>query len=372
MSAPVAAGPVPAKETGAARWLTFAPGIRLGGRLRSLAATALLGLFLLAIVFGIRLGSDGRFETMLATIGIAAVSVIGYQVFVGNTGIVSFGHPAFMGLGAYTAGVLTMPLPLKELLLPDLPGWLSGIVTGPIPATLGAGLVAMIVALVIGPVVLRLAGATAGIMTFGLLVIIYDVIRNATSITKGNQTFFGIPRSIDSVAVFAVLAIAMLAAVAFKFSAAGLRARAVREDELAARAAGIPVVSARLWPWVISAFISGVAGGLVAQNLTAFSPNSFYIAAVIPMLLMSVLGGLGSVTGALVGAVLISAWLELLRNFDTLAVGSMEWSIPPSLANLTLGLGLLLLLRLRPEGLLGDLELIWSTRSNDQKTNEAQ
>lgn len=336
--------------------LDFTPRIGRSGYMGALGAAAILGLVLLALVALVSVFSDGRFETMLATIGIAAISVVGYQVFVGNTGIVSFGHPAFMGLGAYTAGVLTMPLALKELLLPDLPAWLAAIETGALSAMLAGGLLAMIVALVIGPVVLRLSGATAGIMTFGLLVITYDVIRNATTITKGNQTFFGIPRSVDSITVFAVLALALVIAVGFKFSAPGLRARAVREDELAAQAAGISVVSARLWPWALSAFVSGVAGALVAQNLTAFSPNSFYIAAVIPMLLMAVLGGLGSVTGAVAGAVLISVWLELLRNFDRVVVGTLEWAVPPSFASLTLGIGLIVLLRLRPDGLLGDLE----------------
>jgi branched-chain amino acid transport system permease protein len=216
--------------------------------------------------------------------------------------------------------------------------------------------------LLVGPVVLRLSGATAGIMTFGLLVIVYDIVRNATSITKGNQTFFGVPRSVDSPVVFAILAIAIVVAVIFKFSSPGLRARAVREDPLAAAAAGIDAVRARLGAWALSAFISGVAGALVAQNLTAFSANSFYVSLVIPTLLMVVLGGMGSVAGAVLGTLMISGWLQIMRMVEGAPMPVGDVMLPAGLSDLTLGIGLLVLLRMRPDGLLSNLELVIPSR----------
>jgi branched-chain amino acid transport system permease protein len=332
-------------------------GMDARGSWRLASGALIVGGALLLVILTIAFGSDGRWETLLSTIGITAVAVIGYQLFVGNTGIVSFGHPAFVAIGAYTAGILAMPLDLKPLLLPDLPHWLAGIATGPITAILVGGVLALLFALIVGPAVLRLSGSAAGIMTFGLLVIVNELIRNAPSITKGNQTFFGIPRAVHSPMVYIVLAIALLISVAFKFSRAGLHARAVREEPLAAASAGIGLIRARMGAWCLSAFICGVSGAMLAQNLTAFSPSSFYVSFVIPLMLMAVLGGLDSVLGAVVGTILISAWQQIMRGVEGAHLPMLGWTIPPGIADLTLGIGFLILLRLRPQGLLGNLEL---------------
>ena len=332
-------------------------GVDSHGFNRLLAGAALVGGILLLAILAISFGSDGRWETMLSTIGITAVAVIGYQVFVGNTGIISFGHPAFVAIGAYTAGVLVMPLDLKALLLPDLPVWLAGVAVGPVTAIVAGGLITLLFALVVGPAVLRLSGSAAGIMTFGLLVIVNELIRNAPSITKGNQTFFGIPRGIHSPEVYVALALSLLMGIAFKFSRAGLHARAVRDEPLAAASAGIGLIRARMGAWCLSAFICGASGAMLAQNLTAFSPSSFYVAFVIPLMLMAVLGGLNSVFGAVVGTILISAWQQIMRGLEGAHLPVVGWTMPPGIADLSLGLGFLILLRLRPQGLLGNLEV---------------
>ena len=330
-------------------------GIEPGGLWRIVAGSALFAVGIVAVVslFGWQTG--WRYETLLSSIGITAVIVVGYQIFVGNTGIVSFGHPAFVALGAYAAGIVSIPVEAKAALLPDLPAWLASFSMNPALSALVGGLVALGAAVLVGPVVLRLSGAAAAIMTFGLLVITNDIIRNATSLTKGTQTFFGVPRAVGSLAAFSCLAVAIVAAVTFKFSRAGLRARAVSEDPLAAEISGINVVRARLSAWAVSAFITGVAGGLLAENLTAFSPASFYINLVIPMMLMAVLGGMTSVLGVVVGTALVSGWQELMRALEGSALLPGH-AIPIGLSDLTLGVGLILILKLRPDGLLRNNE----------------
>lgn len=330
-------------------------GIEPGGLRRIVTGSALFAVGIVAVVslFGWQTG--WRYETLLSSIGITAVIVVGYQIFVGNTGIVSFGHPAFVALGAYAAGIVSIPVEAKAALLPDLPAWLASFSMNPALSALVGGLVALGAAVLVGPVVLRLSGAAAAIMTFGLLVITNDIIRNATSLTKGTQTFFGVPRAVGSLAAFSCLAVAIVAAVTFKFSRAGLRARAVSEDPLAAEISGINVVRAQLSAWAVSAFITGVAGGLLAENLTAFSPASFYINLVIPMMLMAVLGGMTSVLGVVVGTALVSGWQELLRALEGSALLPGH-AIPIGLSDLTLGVGLILILKLRPDGLLRNNE----------------
>ena len=106
--------------------------------------------------------------------------------------------------------------------------------------------------------------------------------------------------------MFGALTAAVAASAMIKWSRVGLQARAVRDDPLAAETAGISIVMSRVWLWTASAFITGVGGALLAYQLTAFSPNSFYLNQTIPIVVMVVLGGANSVIGAVTGAVLLT------------------------------------------------------------------
>ena len=141
-------------------------------------------------------------------------------------------------------------------------------------------------------------------------------------------------------------------------------ARAAHDDPLAAETAGISVVRSRVWPWVGSAFISGVAGALIAYELTAFSPNSFYLAQTIPIVVMVVLGGANSVLGAVVGATLLTGWQEFTRNIEDGRLGPLHFPAVNGIAEMTLGIGLILVLLARPEGAMGSWEpqFLWRRR----------
>jgi branched-chain amino acid transport system permease protein len=323
-------------------------------------ATAVGGAVLLAAVFAallafLNVATAGEYGALVISLGISIVLTVGYQIFAGSTGIVSFGHPGFVALGAYAAGLVSVPAAMKAVTLPHLPGFLAAAQLGMVPAVLLGGMVAALAALLIGPIVMRLAGAAAGIMTFGFLVIMNELLRNADAITRGNKTFFGVPKLADFWTVYAAVILVAALAASFKFSRPGLRARAVREDPLAAETAGINLVAARLWPWVLSAFVMGCGGALMAFFLTAFSPKSFYTALVIPMMVMAVLGGLNSVAGAIVGTILLTFWEQLMRGLES---GGFGVSVPLGTSQLTLGVVLVLVLYLRPGGLLGALELM--------------
>jgi branched-chain amino acid transport system permease protein len=206
--------------------------------------------------------------------------------------------------------------------------------------------------------VVRLPESTATIVTFGALVIVHNVLINADSLTRGNKTFIGVPQKADYLLVFATLAIVVLVSASFKWSRLGLRARAAAEDPVAAEASGIRVSTARLWPFALSAAITGVGGGLWAYQVTAFSPNSFYITQSVGVIAMMILGGLRSVSGALAGATLMSIWLELVRHVEGgISLGIVHIPALRDLSQLSLGVALILLLRWRPEGLLGAREL---------------
>jgi branched-chain amino acid transport system permease protein len=290
--------------------------------------------------------------------GINAVMVVGFQCFVGNTGIVSFGHVAFMGLGAYAAGVVSVPVSMKAIFLPSLPHLLGQTELPTFWTLVVGGSVAAVVAFVMGLVIMRLSGAAASIATLGLLVIVNNVLSQAHSITRGPQSFFGIPRDATFEWVFGSLVAVVALSAWLKWSSLGLRARSVRDDTVAAEASGVLRLPARLWPFVVSAFITGVGGALYAIDLTAFSPDSFFVSQIVGVLVMAIIGGLGSISGALAGAAIISALAELLRRIEGgFSIGPLTVHSAVGISELAFGVALILMLRWRPAGVLGAQEL---------------
>jgi branched-chain amino acid transport system permease protein len=334
--------------------------IRLGFRRdqepgRAGFAGALLGPLLVVGVVTLGAGlvyQDPTMAEIVLLFGINAIMVVGFQSFVGNTGIVSFGHIAFMAVGAYTAGILAIPVADKEVFLPELPGFLAGVELGMLTALLAGGLAAALLALVAGSALMRLSGAAASIATLGLLVIVNNVLRQATPITRGPQSLFGVPANTTFFWVFASLAAVVLLSAAFKWSRAGLRARATRDDPIAAESAGVTILRPRIQAFVLSAFITGVGGGLQAMLLTAFSPSSFFLAQLVVVITMAILGGINSITGALTGAALVTVLNELLRRVEGgFAIGGLDVQPAHGIASAVFGVLLIVMLRWRPAGL---------------------
>lgn len=322
--------------------------------------------------------TGGSISDIVLLFGINAVMTVGFQSFVGNTGIVSFGHVAFMGLGAYAAGVLSVPVALKAVELPLLPGYLAT-TSFDIPVTLvAAGICAAVVALVAGAAILRLSGAAASIATLGLLVIVNNVLVQAHAITRGPQSLYGVPQSTTDFWVFGSLITVVVFSALLKWSRWGLRARSVRDDPIAAEATGVRRLPARLIPFAFSAFITGIGGALYAQDLTAFSPDSFFVPQIVGVLVMAIIGGLGSISGALVGASLISLLAELLRHVESgLVIGPMHVQAPTGISQAVLGVLLIATLRWHPEGILGAQELeidprIWRRPGPGMRSAEPQ
>ncbi|MBX6166968.1 MAG: branched-chain amino acid ABC transporter permease [Thermobispora bispora] len=326
------------------------------GRLGAIAGP-LLAAGLVTVV-GAVLSLDPTMSEIVLLFGINAILVVGFQVFVGNTGIVSFGHVAFMALGAYAGGVAAIPATDKELILPDLPEGLAGVEVGFVPALLLGGTVAAVVAFVTGLALLRLSGAAASIATLGLLVIVNNVLAQATPLTRGPQALFGVPENTTFAGVFGSLAVVVCLSAWFKWSRAGLRARAVRDQPTAAESSGVPTLRPRLWAFVLSAFVTGVAGALYAQLLTAFSPASFYIPQLVLVIAMAIVGGVGSISGALTGAAVITVLNEILRRVENgMSIGGLDIHAATGISSAVLGIALIIMLRWRPHGLFGSLEM---------------
>ncbi len=146
----------------------------------------------------------------------------GVADFSGNTGIVSFGHAGFMGIGAYLTGILTMPAAMQATTLRDLPSFLAGYQLPFLGALLVVVVAAVVVGLITGIPLLRLSGSSAPIATLALLIIIYTVLVAAREITRGSQPFYGVPRDVGLWTTVLVAAAALTVARIFRDTPSGL------------------------------------------------------------------------------------------------------------------------------------------------------
>jgi branched-chain amino acid transport system permease protein len=333
---------------------------------RGLEREGLLGLTVPVVLVAAAIGllswgyvgvSHGGNYDVVISMGISGILVVGMQMFMGQSGITSFGHMAFMAIGAYAAGILSVPVAQKVTLLPGLPVVLQNHSFGILVTLIVGAVTAGLLGLVSGAVLMRLSGTAASITTLALLVITNEVLRNATSFTRGNQTFFGVPKSSNLVWVFGTLVLVTCIAMLFKESVLGLRARAVRDDPLAAETAGASILPNRLWSFVISAAVTGVGGALYAQYLTAFNANSFYVGQSVPIIVMLILGGVNSVLGGLTGTVLLTVWIEVMRRIESGDLGPLHFKAIPGIEQLSVGIMLILLLLWRPTGVWGAREI---------------
>ena len=294
---------------------------------------------------------------------VSLMVVLGLQLYMGNSGILNFAHIGFMGIGAYTAVLFSMTSEAKVLTNADLYPFLVQLHLPFLPSLLIGGLVAALVAAVISYPLMRLSDAAAVITTFALLVIIHVVLLHWDRVTNGPRTLFGVDNytSLWTSVVFAVITI--FAVYLFKESRIGLRLRATRDDHYAAASIGINMVVMRWLAFIASAFVAGVGGGLWAHFITSFTPYSFYLAETFVVLAMLVIGGPYSVSGAVVGTLVVTAAREVLRGIEN-QVNIMQL-VPQGFFGFTevvLAIVLIVILIYRPTGIMGSRELSWPRR----------
>lgn len=313
-------------------------------------AGVLSAIVVAASLLGLQIFGTGVVTSMLITI----TAVLGLQIFFGNSGILSFGHAGFVALGAYLSGILTMAVSTKATVLPQLPGWLADIELGFMPALAATVAAVGVAAAAIGYVIVRLGGYSAAIASLGVLVIVHAVLLGAPSITRGAQTFYGIaPLTNFPIALGAAIGAIFIGRV-FRESRAGLQLRGSREDELAAQSFGVNVRLRRLQAWILAAMLAALAGALLAHFITAFSPKQFYFALTFSYIVMLIIGGAATVSGAVGGAVIVLVTSELLRVVESgVQFGSV--SIGPffGATQIVLALLMLLVMYFRRDGLFG-------------------
>lgn len=270
-----------------------------------------------------------QYQGIIITIGIYVLLAASLNLTTGVLGELVLGHAGFMSIGAYTAALFTLHM--------DLPG----MVEFPLALLVGGGLAAVF-GVFIGMPALRLRGDYLAIVTLGFGEIIRVVIQNLT-ITGGGRGLYGIDEYTTFPWVFWIAALS----VAVMYSMIGTRqGRAIlslRENEIAAEAVGVPSTRYKVLAFTLSSFFAGVAGGLYAHYITVLDPATFDFNMSIEILVMVVLGGMGSFTGSVLAAVVLTLLPELLR--DLVDYRMLIYSVV-----------LVLMMILRPQGLLGKRE----------------
>lgn len=304
------------------------------------------------VVVAVVIGSAGGTTTDSATVNglILLILTVGLSTFVGNSGVFSFGHAAFMGLGAYTTAVLTMSDVQQRVQLGDLPPAVGGLLLDPRAAVAASAALSALLALVLSIPLMRLSGLTASLATVAVLITTRVVFQNTETYTRGTRgLILDAPRPTTFEIVLWTLA-AIAVALAFTRSAGGIRLAASREDEFAARSVGIRVWWERGQAFVLSAAIAGAGGALFALYFGSLNPDTFYLDITFTVVAMLVIGGFTSLSGAVIGSITLTVVLELLRQ--------VERSITrPGLTEVAVAAVLLVLLVARPAGITRGREL---------------
>jgi branched-chain amino acid transport system permease protein len=291
---------------------------------------------------------------------IRVVIVVGLYIFVGNSGIVSFGHMGFMAIGAYAVAWQTCCPGLKPYTMPGLPELLLNNTLPNLPAGLAAGLLAAVIAFLVGIALMRLSGIAASIGTFAFLAIVNAVYSNWTSVTGGTSSISGIPLYVDIWNSLGWALVTIVAAFIYQRSRYGLSLRASREDEIAAKSAGVNIFRQRLLAFTISAFFVGIGGVLYSGFLGILSPDAFYLNLTLITMAMLVVGGINSLSGAVLGVVVLSAFIEILLQIESgIDLGGQTLSVPPGVQEIGLGILMLLILIFRNGGITGNREIAW-------------
>jgi len=289
--------------------------------------------------------------------------VLGMQLFIGNTGVLSFGHMAFAEIAAYATAVVAIPLTAKSRALPKIPFGLADVHVSAAGAVLFAVVVTVLIGALVGIVVCRASGLAPTMITLAALFVVDQLVKNWEELTRGAGGLSGIPR-LDSAWLWLGAVIALLAAHFFQEMRIGRFTIATREDELAAPAMGIRLFSSRYASWVVSMAVIALAGSMRAQSLGSVNPRQFTLDTTILILVMLVLGGMRTPSGAVVGTVLVTAGNELFRQ-----LGDPQRLDIERFPDLFLSVTMLLVMIFRPGGLLGNRDIAaWLRRKTAKRS----
>lgn len=311
----------------------------------------------------------GSYEVRVLNLcAVYAILALSMNLINGFTGQFSLGTAGFMAVGAYVTALLILPVDMKErvfYLEPMVP-WLANVhwggTLGFIAALLVAGVITAFFAFLIGFPVLRLKGDYLAIATLGFSEIIRIVFTNTQTLTNGSTGIKGIPDTANIWFTYITMALCIVFMARLMKTSYGRSMKAIRDDEVAAESMGISLFKHKMLSFVISGFMAGIGGGLMASVLGAITPLLFRFILAYDILLIVVIGGMGSISGSIVGAFLITIAKEWLRWLDGgFSLGFVQ--IPPiaGLRMVVFSLLLMGVILFYRKGIFGSKEFSWNS-----------
>lgn len=307
--------------------------------------STLFALFLFSFLVDM-IPQGGYIKHVINNCGIAVVATVSLNLIIGFTGQFSLGHAGFMAIGAYVSasfatflapalfGSLNLPPYLMDNLI-----MLFGLILG--------GLAAAIAGLLVGLPTLRLRGDYLAIATLGFSEIIRVTILNI-QVIGGARGFIGIPETANIFWIWLTAIVTIVVISNLVYSPRGSAFLAVREDEIAAGSIGIQTTKYKVIAFIIGSFFAGMAGSLFAHHNAYLNPSSFDFLKSVEVVLMVVLGGLGSITGSIIAAIGVTSILEALRGFHEFRL-------------VIYSLLLIVMMIIRPQGIFGNKEIFSAT-----------
>jgi branched-chain amino acid transport system permease protein len=316
----------------------------------------------IVLLFVVDLFLDAYTKRIFNLCAVYIVLALSLNLINGFTGLFSLGHAGFMAVGAYVCALLTMSASQKDMnfFLTPITPFLHGITLPFLPALLIAGLVTALFGFLIGAPVLRLRDDYLAIATLGFAEIIRVLITNFQPITNGAQGLKGLPKYAGTWAVWGCAALATIFMILLMRSSFGRAIKAVRDDEIAAEAMGVNVFRVKVVSFTTASFMAGVGGALMGHMITTIDPKMFTFTLTYNIVLIVVLGGSGSISGSIIGAVAVTIGMELLRfldepmDFIVFKTGGL-----PGLRMVVFSILLMAVVIFRQRGLMGNKELSW-------------
>lgn len=334
---------------------------------RDIYLTVISILILLIFLFYADRNFDAYKLRILNLCAIYTILGLSMNLINGFTGLFSLGHAGFMAIGAYTTALLTMSVATKSqnFFLEPIIEPLNNVVWPFLPALMLGGLLTALVGFLIGAPALRLKGDYLAIATLGFAEIIRIIIINSQSITNGALGLKGIPATTNLWWSFGTTIFTIVVMILLINSSYGRAFKAIREDEIAAESMGISLFKHKVLSFTIGAFFAGIGGGLLGNLLGTVDPALFKFTLTFNILLIIVLGGIGSITGTVISAFIVTIAGEVLRFLDQ----SMDlgFIVIPGVAGMRMvvfSVLLMLVVLFYRHGLMGTNEFNWDKLIN--------
>jgi len=332
-------------------------------------------LIVVAFIFIAQRSFDPYILRILNLCGIYVILGVSLNLINGFTGQFSLGHAGFMAIGAYVSALLYMSPELKEVnyfITPII--WPLSVIQIPFVFSLIiAGLVSAGVGFLVGAPCLRLKGDYLAIVTFGFSEIIRVLFCNLQSITNGPLGLKGLPTYTNlwwtwGLAIFTVWFIKNLINSSY-----GRALKSIREDEVAAEAMGVNLFYHKVLSFVVGAFFAGIAGALLGSLVMTIDPNTFSFFMTFQIIIIVIVGGLGSITGSAISAIIFAVLMELLRSVES-PMRLFGLHIPgiPGMRMLIFSILLMIVVLFFPQGLMGNKEWSWEWLCNKLTGNKKE